>query len=95
MAGSSSTGEPKYLACARALALLSGIAAGAGGCSSSLTNDSPPPTDAAQVPGAYDGSFMGTRPAVDAAHPHDGESRGLAPYRPSTPAVRMTAGTSV
>ena len=61
----SATDQPKYLMCARALALLTGLAAGAAGCGSPLVPASGPKDAAGQ---SYDGSFFGVRIKAD-AHP--------------------------
>jgi hypothetical protein len=58
----STTDQPKYLMCARALALLSSLAAGAAGCESSLVPESGPKDAAGRT---YDGGFFGTAPAYD------------------------------
>jgi hypothetical protein len=66
----SATGQPKYLMCARALALLSGLAAGAAGCESSLVPENSPKDAANQT---YDGGFFGVRINTDAQPtPYDG-----------------------
>ncbi len=87
----STTDKPKYLMCARALALLSGLAAGAAGCESSLVPESGPKDAASQT---YDGGFLGTGPAYDGgiagiridpdAHPipYDGGRAGVGPAPP-------------
>ncbi len=70
--GEKSGARPKYLVCVRTLALVSGIAGGAG-CSSMET-----PRGAGGFAGGpigvsiYDGGFMGTRPIQDDAGPSDG-----------------------
>ena len=67
------TDQPKYLMCARALALLTGLAAGATGCGSSLVPENGPKDAATQT---YDGGIMGLRPP-----PYDGSFIGIgAPY---------------
>jgi hypothetical protein len=80
--------KPKYLMCARALALLSGLAAGAAGCGQSLVPQSGPKDAAGQT---YDGGFLGSAPAYDGgvvgvrpitdAHPtpYDGGVVGVRP----------------
>jgi hypothetical protein len=82
---------PKYLMCARALALLSSLAAGAAGCASSLVPEGGPKDATDQT---YDGSFLGTAPAYDGgviglgidpdAHPtpYDGGVTGVGPAPP-------------
>ncbi|HLK90505.1 MAG TPA: hypothetical protein VKZ18_11455 [Polyangia bacterium] len=71
---------PKYLMCARALALATGLGTGLAGCGASLTSNDDTPRDA--TPGAYDGSFMGVRTNPDAVSnpPYDGGAVGLRPY---------------
>jgi hypothetical protein len=79
---------PKYLMCARALALASGLGAGLAGCGASLTPGTPPDATAQ----TYDGAVMGTRPydggclgicglPVDASRPrpYDGGVVGVGP----------------
>ncbi len=70
--------KPKYLMCARALALATGLGTGLAGCGASLTSNDDTPRDAA--PGAYDGSFMGVRINPDATSnppPYDGGCIGI------------------
>lgn len=78
--------KPKYLMCARALALLSGLAAGAAGCGQSLVPQSGPKDAAGQTYDggslgsalAYDGAVMGVRINPDAhPTPYDGGVVGV------------------
>lgn len=79
----SSTDRPKYLMCARALALLSGLAAGAAGCGSSLVPGSGPKDGATQT---YDGGVMGLRINPDAhPTPYDGGVVGVRPVPDAHP----------
>ena len=80
--------KPKYLMRARALALLSGLAAGAAGCGQSLVPGSGPKDAAGQtydggflgLAPAYDGAVMGLRPIPDAhPTPYDGGVVGVRP----------------
>jgi hypothetical protein len=77
----SPTDRPKYLSCARALALVSGLAAGATGCGSSLPGG---PTDGGSkdtsqdlVSVPYDGGVHGVQIMPDAGPPYDGGVFGL------------------
>jgi hypothetical protein len=73
----SPTDRPKYLMCARALALLSGLAAGAVGCGQSLVPESGPKD--ATTP-AYDGGSIGIGAFPDAhPTPYDGGVVGSRP----------------
>jgi hypothetical protein len=74
----SPTDQPKYLMCARALALLSGLTAGAAaGCGSSLVPAGRP------TPPAYEGGVMGVRVNPDARPtPYDGGITGIGPVPP-------------
>jgi hypothetical protein len=64
----SSAGQPKYLMCARALALLSGLATGSAGCGSSL-------------PGGHtDGGSKDASGSDVVSTPYDGGVHGIQPY---------------
>jgi hypothetical protein len=89
----SSAGQPKYLMCARALALLSGLAAGSASCGSTLPSGN---TDSGSkdasgsdlVSTPYDGGVHGVQPydggvqgvqimPNDGSQPYDGARLGL------------------
>jgi MYXO-CTERM domain-containing protein len=99
----SSDDQPKYLRCARALALLTGLAGSVTACESTAgasvydggpvgVTAHPDAADADSPTGAYDGGFYGTR-VISASG--CGCDLGGAPVSPSVPLVAGVVGAGL